>query len=192
MKRAVLTLAALLSLAAKEVGPGSYCPLPEGDEPPACLQPATKDYETFFSGLREGVVDDQALAEVEGDLAGEDRYQALSTLAYAYYVLSQRAVLGKAGSDADVSSRLERWNALIGDTYRESGDQAFRGAVREAVGDLQKRAPAVPVRCTDADGNITQCQSTAAVAQSITDVRDRTGLRGRLGSLIQRLLGGSN
>jgi hypothetical protein len=64
--------------------------------------------------------------------------------------------------------------------------------VREAVGDLQARAPAIPVRCTDADGNITQCQSTAAVAESITDVRDRTGLRGRLGRLIQRLLGGSN
>jgi hypothetical protein len=193
MKRALLALTALLSLAAtKEVGPGSYCPLPEGDEPPACLESATRDYETFFSGLRTGEMDDAALAQVEQDLGGEDRYQALSTLAYAYYVLSQRAVLGKAGSDADVSARLERWNALIGDTYRSSGDQEFRGAVREAVGDLQARAPAIPVRCTDADGNITQCQSTAAVAQSITDVRDRTGLRGRLGRLIQRLLGGSN
>ena len=193
MNRAALALAVLLSLGAtQEVGPGSYCALPEGDEPPACLEPATRDYESFFSGLRSGVVDDAALAQVEQDLAGEDRYQALSTLAYAYYVLSQRAVLGKAGSVADVSTRLERWNALIGDTYRSSGDQAFRGAMREAVGDLQARAPAIPVRCTDADGNITQCQSTAAVAQSITDVRDRTGLRGTLGRLIQRLLGGSN
>lgn len=193
MKRAALTLALLLSLGAtKEVGPGSYCPLPEGDEPPACLTPATQEYGTFFRGLREGVVDDAALAEVEDDLSGEDRYQALSTLAYAYYVVSQRAVLDKAGSDAGVSRRLEHWNTLIGDTYRDSDDKAFRGAVREAVGDLQQRAPAVPVRCTDADGNITQCDSTAAVAQSITDVRDRTGLRGTLGRLIQRLLGGSN
>jgi hypothetical protein len=192
MRRAVLLLAALFSLgtADSKIGPGAYCPLPEGDEPPACLQPATRDYKAFFSGLREGRVDDAALAEVEQDLAGEDRYQALSTLIYAYYVLSQRSVLGPA--DPELATRLEHWNALMGESYRGSEDAGFRQAMREAVRDLQRRAPAVPVRCTDAKGNITRCQSTEAVGRAISDVRDRTGVRGAIARLLQKLLGGSD
>jgi hypothetical protein len=179
-----------LGLAGPEIGPGSYCPLPEGDEPPACLNPAKEDYAEFFSGLSEGSLDDSALAEVEGDLAGEDRYQALSTLAYAYYVLSERAVPGSA--DADLAARLERWNTLMGDTYRSSDDQAFRLAMREAAQDLSRRSRPVPVRCADAQGTITQCQSTDAVQQAVADVRDRTGIRGAVSRLIQKIFGGAD
>ncbi len=191
MRRLAVALAGLAAMGlaeGKKIQPGAYCPLPEGDEPPACLQPATQDYAEFFSGLREGRVDDEALAEVERDLAGENRYQALSTLVYGYYVLSQRAVLGKAG-EVELASRLEHWNELLGDTYQNAGDKAFRMAMREAVGDLEERAPSIPVRCADADGNLTECESTAAVAAAITDTRDRTGIRGAVGRLLQRLMG---
>ena len=190
MKRFAVVLAALaaLGLAGGKVEPGAYCPLPEDDEPPKCLQPAEQNYSDFFTGLSEGRVDDAALARVERDLAGENRYQALSTLVYGYYVLSQRAILGKAG-EVELANRLEHWNDLLGDTYENAGDKAFRVAMREAVGDLEKRAPAIPVRCVDSEGNITQCQSTAAVAEAIADNRDRTGIRGAVGRLLQRLLG---
>ncbi len=193
MKRARwLAMAAVssLGLAGPEIGPGSYCPLPEDDKPPACLIPAREDYAEFFTGLSEGTVDDSALAEVEGDLAGEDRYQALSTLAYAYYVLSERAVPGS--QDADLAARLERWNTLMGDTYRASDDQAFRLAMRQAVQDVSRRSRPVPVRCADAQGNMTQCQSTDAVQQAVADVRDRTGIRGAVSRLIQRIFGGAD
>jgi hypothetical protein len=185
--------ASCLGVAGSEVGPGSYCPLPEGDEPPACLNPAQEHYAEFFSGLREGVVDDSALAEVEGDLAGDDleeRYEALSALAYAYYVLSRRAVPGSG--DAALAVRLERWNTLMGDTYRSSPDEQFRLALREAAQDLSRRSRPVPVRCADAKGNITQCQSTDAVQQAVADVRDRTGIRGAVSRLIQRIFGGGD
>jgi hypothetical protein len=190
MRRFAVILAGLaaLGMAEGKIEPGAYCPLPEGDEPPACLQPATQDYAEFFTGLRDGTVNNEALARVESDLAGENRYQALSTLVYGYYVLSQRAVLGKAG-EVELASRLEHWNELLGDTYENASDKAFRAAMRDAVGDLEERAPAIPVRCADSDGNITQCQSTAAVADAITDSRDRTGVRGAVGRLLQRFLG---
>lgn len=193
MKRAAwlaVAAASSLGLAGPEIGPGAYCPLPEGDEPPACLNPAQEEYAEFFSGLREGTVDASALAEVESDLAGEDRYRALSTLAYAYYVLSRRAVPGTA--NRALEERLERWNALMGDTYRASNDQAFRLAMREAARDLSRRSRPVPVRCADAGGNITQCQSTDAVQQAVSDVRDRTGIRGAVSRLIQKIFGGAD
>lgn len=172
------------------IGPGSYCPLPQGDEPPACLNPAQKDYATFFSGLKEGKVDDSALARVEHDLTGADRYQALSTLAYAYYVLSRRAVPGVP--DQELSTRLERWNQLMGETYRGSDDDAFRLALRQAAQDLSRRSPPVPVRCADAEGHITQCQSTDAVQRAVADIRDQTGLRGAVSRLLRRIWGGTN
>lgn len=193
MKRApwlALAAASSLGVAGAQVGPGSYCPLPEDDEPPACLNPAQEDYAEFFSGLSEGALDDAALAEVESDLAGEDRYQALSTLSYAYYVLSERAVPGSA--NPDLAARLERWNTLIGDTYRASDDEAFRLAMREAAQDLSRRSRPVPVRCADAQGNMTQCQSTDAVQQAVADVRDRTGIRGAVSRLIQKIFGGAD
>jgi hypothetical protein len=188
MRRAALLLAAAASLGADAVvGPGSYCPLPKGDEPPACLAPAEQQYQGFFAGLAQGDLDDAALTGVEGDLGGERRYQALSSLAYAYYVLSRRAAAGPV-PDPEITARLERWNALLGDTYRAS-DPAFRNTLREAAGDLQRNAPAVRLRCKDAEGREVECQSTDAVVQAMTDVRDQTGLRGAMARLIGRLLG---
>ena len=189
-----LAVAAVLGVGAEapregKMAAGSYCPLPEGDEPPACLQPAAQDYQRFFSGLEHGTVEDAALAEVEKDLGGEERYQALSTLAYAYYRLSLHAAAGDA-VDPEVVGRLERWSALLGDTYRANAEDAvFRDAMREAAGDIRRRAPAVRIRCTDERGQITECDSNTAVAASLTDLRDRTGLRGALARLLERIFG---
>jgi hypothetical protein len=94
--------------------------------------------------------------------------------------------------DAELSARLERWNSLMGDTYRASPDQEFRLAMRQAAADLARRSRPVPVRCADADGNITRCQSTDAVQQAVADVRDRTGIRGAVSRLIQRIFGGTD
>ena len=191
MRGAALALAALgaLAMADSTVAPGSYCPLPEGDEPPACLQPAAQDYEGFFTGLRAGRVDDAAVAEVERDLAGERRYEALSSIVYAYYVLSRRAAAG-APADPALAARLERWNAMMGDTYRASDDRRFRDAMHRAAGDLRSRAPALPVRCGGARAGAAECSSTEAFAAALTDARDRTGLRGALGRVLDRLTGG--
>lgn len=193
MRRAALALVALgaLGMADSKVVPGAYCPLPEGDEPPACLEPAAKDYERFFAGLEEGQMDDAALAEVERDLAGARRYEALSSIVFAYYVLSRRAAAGPS-ADPGVAARLERWNAMLGDTYRASDDGRFRDAMRRAAGDLRTRAPAVPVRCGGARPGAAECSSTEAFAAAVAGARDRTGLRGALGRVLDRLTGGSD
>ncbi len=191
MKRAALVAAALLGLGAAgdPNAPGAYCPLPEGDEPPACLQDATESYGSFFAGLEQGEVPADALARVEDDLAGEERYRALSSLSYAYYVLSLRASQSEQ-ADAQIAARLEHWNQLLGTAYVTSDDVAFRSALREAAGDLQERAPGVRVRCTDAKGNQTECTSTQVMVASMTDTRDRTGLRGVVGRLLEAIFGG--
>jgi len=170
--------------------PGSYCALPEGDEPPACLEPATRRYPGFFGELRgEGEVSEDAAAAVEAGLAGEDRYAALSSLAYAYYLLSRRSAANPA-VDPRLRERLERWNALLGRTYRASEDEGFRRALRAAAGDLADRAPPVPVRCTDAQGRVVECESTRALARALGEARQRTGLRGALTDLVERIFGG--
>jgi hypothetical protein len=191
MKRAALVAAALLGLGAAgdKIAPGSYCPLPEGDEPPACLQDATESYGGFFAGLEQGQVPPDALARVEDDLAGDERYRALSSLSYAYYVLSLRAAESEQ-VDAQTAERLEHWNQLLGTAYVTSDDVAFRSALREAAGDLQERAPGVQVRCSDAEGNRTECTSTEVMLASMTDTRDRTGLRGLVGRLLESIFGG--
>lgn len=191
MKRAALVAAALLGLGAAgdPAAPGAYCPLPEGDEPPACLQDATESYGSFFAGLEAGGVPPDALARVEGDLGGDERYRALSSLSYAYYRLSQRAAETEQ-TDAAITARLERWNQLLGTAYATSDDPAFRSALREAAGDLEEHAPDVPVRCGGDRGNETGCTSTEVMVASMMDTRDRTGLRGLVGRLLGALFGG--
>ena len=56
---------------------------------------------------------------------------------------------------------------------------------------IQEHAPDVQVRCTDAEGNQTECTSTEVMVASMTDTRDRTGLRGLVGRLLEALFGGS-
>jgi hypothetical protein len=193
MRRRALALAAAAALAAGAAGdpksPGAYCPLPEGDAPPVCLEPAQQRYEGFFRGLGSGELDPAAAGEVERDLHGERRYEALSTLAYAYYTVSRRAAANPE-LDPLAAARLQRWNALLGEAWRgNESDPRFRGALREAAGDLERRAPAVTLRCTDPDGGVRECQSTAEMVAVMSDARDHVGLRGQIARLLDRLLG---
>lgn len=188
----MIALAAVAALAAgaadKPDAPGSYCPLPEGDAPPVCLDPAQAEYSPFFRGLETGQLDPAAAGRVEADLRSERRYQALSSLAYAYYLLSRRAAAG-AEPDPEIRARLERWTDLFGETWRATeADPQFRSALREAATDLERRAPVLLLRCTDPDGRMRECKSTAELAAAMTD-RDQIGVRGAIGRLFDRVFG---
>ena len=171
--------------------PGAYCPFPKEGETPACLQPATHAYQEFFAELEAGAVSEQGAARVEADLAGgaSNRYLALSSLAYGYFRLAQGAVAAERG-DPETIARLERWNALLTRAYQASPeDPGFQEAVREAAVDLHRRGPAVELACLDAAGNPARCTSTESVVRTLSQQRDRAGMRGALGKLLQRLFG---
>ncbi len=182
----------LAAAPASQPTPGSYCPLPELGEASACLLPARETYREFFSGVAENALTDETLARVEADVAAgatsERSYLALSSLAYGYYRIAQRA--SAAGADPELVARLERWNGLLARAYERSPDDArFRAAVSEAALDLHRRAPAVQLECTDADGNPAQCTTTEVLVQALSQSRETTGVRGALGRLLDRLLG---
>ena len=134
---------------------------------------------------------EQGAARVEADLAGgaSNRYLALSSLAYGYFRLAQRAAEAGRG-DPETIARLERWNALLAGAYQASPeDPRFQEAVREAAVDLHRRGPAVELDCLDAAGNPARCTSTESVVRTLSQQRDRAGMRGALGKLLQRLFG---
>ncbi len=173
--------------------PGAYCKIPEEGQPAVCLQPAQSSYKEFFDGLSAGALSDEDAHRVESDVAagagGERAYEALSTLAYGYYRLA-RAASTEHGQDPEIVARLERWNALLSQAYARSGeDAAYRDAVRTAALDVQHRAPPMGLRCTDAAGNVARCDSTEAVVRAMDEARDSSGVRGRLGALIDRIFG---
>jgi hypothetical protein len=171
---------------------GAYCPLPPPGQTPRCLDPAKAQYGDFFASLEQGLPADAAAAPVEADLAAgagsEHAYLALSSLAYGYWRLSERAA--QSSHDADLALRLERWNALLRDAYAASADDArYRDALREAALDLRRRAPPVRVRCIDASGNTTECSSTEVVLRGMDATAGEVGLRGALGRLLARIFG---
>lgn len=174
--------------------PGSYCPFPEEGKKPECLTGAQARYSGFYRGIESGRIDADDAARVEEDLvAGGEAartYQALSSIAYAYYVLARRAAESPR-ADPELVARLERWNALLALAYHDTpSDASLRAAVREAAEDLRRRAAPVELACKDADGDPARCTSTDAVLRSIDDARDQTGVRGQLGRLMEHLLGG--
>ena len=173
--------------------PGAYCKIPEEGQAAVCLEPAQSNYKEFFHGLSDGTLSDEEARRVESDVAtgadGDRAYEALSTLAYGYYRLA-RAASAEHGQDPEIVARLERWNALLSEAYARSGDDAaYREAVRTAALDVQRRAPPMGLRCTDAAGNVTKCDSTEAVVRAMDEARDKAGVRGRLGALIDRIFG---
>ena len=198
--RLALTTTALLlatpatpaQAAGGEIGPGSYCPLPEKGEVPQCLDPAQQAYGGFFGALEEGDVDDARLAPVEAAVSrgaqGEHAYLALSSLAYGYYRLASRAAQG-ADSDPEVIERLARWNDLLANAYASSPEDAhYRAAVRQAAEDLHRRAP-IRLPCRDARGADAACSSTESVLRGFNAASERVGLRGALERLMRRMLG---
>jgi len=191
-----------LGLAAAAAGPaaaggdpahaGAYCPLPPPGQTPRCLDPARARYGAFFASLEQGLPGDAAAARVEADLAAggssEQGYLALSSLAYGYWRLSERAA--ESAHDAALALRLERWNALLREAYAASADdQRYRDALREAALDLRRRAPPVRVRCVDAAGDTTECSSTEAVLRGMDATAGEVGLRGALERLLARIFG---
>jgi hypothetical protein len=192
-----LFAAACASIPARGAGDparaGAYCPLPPPGEAPRCLDPAKETYGEFFSALEAGVPADTATGRVEADLAAgavsANAYLALSSLAYGYWRLSERAAAAQA--DPALALRLERWNALLREAYATSAeDPRYRAAIREAALDLRRRAPPVRLRCVAADGAETECDSTEAVLRGIDTAAGEVGLRGALERLLERMFGG--
>lgn len=186
---------ALALLGADRPAPGAYCPLPEKGEVPRCLDPAQQEYRAFFDTLDDAEPDDAALAEVEADVArgaaAAQPYLALSSLAYGYWRLTERAA-DAAQSDPQLVARLERWNALLAEAYAVSPDDArYREAVRAAAIDLNRRVD-FPLSCPDARGEPTECNSTEAVLRALSASSDRVGIRGALAHLWRRVFGGGD
>jgi hypothetical protein len=174
---------------------GAYCPLPPPGAKPRCLDPAQAAYGEFFEALESGVPSDAATARVDADLAAgpgsENAYLALSSVAYGYWRLSERAANSQA--DPALAARLESWNALLGQAYAASpADAPYRAAMREAALDLRRRAPPVRLRCVDAAGGSTECDSTEAVLRGIDTASGEVGLRGALERLLERIFGGED
>jgi hypothetical protein len=123
---------------------------------------------------------------LEDENAAADRTLALSSLAYGYFMLAERAAASERPDPALVA-RLERWNDLLGSAYEKAErDPSFRTAVREAALDLHARAPAVG--CEDAGS----CPSTGLLLETLRRIDDpasETGVRGALGKLLGRMLG---
>jgi hypothetical protein len=173
---------------------GSYCPFPEKGQKPQCLTGAEERYSAFYKGIEAGRMDAADTARIEADLAAggeaQHTFEALSSLAYGYYVLARRAAESPS-VDPALKARLERWNDLLSKAYHETPpDGSLRVAVRAAAEDLQRRAAPIELACTDAEGRPARCTSTEAVLRSMDDARDHTGIRGQLGRLMERLLGG--
>lgn len=194
--RAGLPLALLASLTCSDRGKpaaGAYCKIPEEGQASACLQPAQHNYTEFFSGLAQNKLSDEDAQRVERDVAqgaqSERSYEALSTLAYGYYRLA-RATSSRGGSDPEITARLEHWNELLSKAYATSEkDPGYREAVRQAALDVRRRTPPMGLRCTDAGGNPARCDSTEAVVRAMGEVRDTTGVRGKIGLLFDRIFG---
>lgn len=189
----LLAVASGLLLAAKDpTAPGAYCPLPKEGEVPSCLVDAQSTYEGFFLGVEKGELDASEVERVEDAVRGKDgkdRFDALSSLSYGYFMLA-RAQAASETPDPELRERLEAWNEVLTEAYHENQeDPRYRAAVRAAALDLQENVPALGLRCTDADGNPTQCNSTEAVIRAIDAARQQTGLRGALSRLLGALFG---
>ncbi len=172
---------------------GAYCPLPPPGQKARCLDPAQSAYGEFFEALESGVPTDAATARLDADLAAgaasKNAYLALSSVAYGYWRLSERAAAEQ--TDPALASRLESWNALLGQAYAASPEaSSYRAAVREAALDLRRRAPPVRLRCVDADGRSAACDSTEAVLRGIDTASGEVGLRGAFERLLERIFGG--
>jgi hypothetical protein len=192
----LLALGAPLASASGEIKPGAYCPFPQQGEAPDCLEPAQDQYAKFFAALAEGELSDEDVADLERDVASgawsKTPYLAISSLSYGYYQLAQRAA-ANPDEDPAVVARLERWNELLVRAYDISGDDpSYRAAVREAALDLEQRGPQVTLECVDERGQTVECSSTEAVLRGINHAHERVGIRGALGRLFQRLMGGGD
>jgi len=198
-RKAAIALAAILlagagARGAGEIVPGAYCPIPQPNQKPDCLEPARAHYGGFIDEVAGGAPSDAAVSGLEADLArgaaSERSYLALSTLAYGYYHLARLAA-ASPGGDPGVVTRLERWNALLSHAYASSEDPTWRGAVRAAALDVRERSPAIQLRCQDAVGQSAGCTTTEAVLRGFDEMGGEIGVRGSLHRILKRAAGES-
>lgn len=174
---------------------GAYCPFPKKGEKPACFAPVEKEYSAFFAAVDEGQIDDAQLATLEQKLEGagtdEDGYLAISSLAYGYFRLAERAALSDRPDPALVA-RLNNLNELLSTVYQKpNAEPAFRVAVREAALDLHERAPAVATDCAPGS-DAEECRTTGRLLRALKAFDDPSadrGVRGALGRLLERVTG---
>ena len=192
-----LQLLSAAALAAEDPRrPGAYCPFPENlkqGEVPACFTPVRREYPEFLAAVDSGQIDDPGVAQLERQLAagafGESDYLAVSSLAYGYFRLAQRAASSESPNPALVA-RLKSWNRLLSGLYEDAAaPPGLRSAVREAARDLHERAPAVSAKCPPhADSEA--CQTTGLLLQTLRRLDDPAGtygVRGALGRLLDRM-----
>jgi hypothetical protein len=176
--------------------PGAYCPFPDKGHSAACMVPAQQRYGAFFEAADRGEVTEMDGERLERDLAGggadEGSYLALSSLAYAYYRVAERAAASPTPATALVA-RLESWNSLLFSAYANSSPQShFRQALRLALADLHRRAPSVPSACQDPDADPATCNTASRLLetlQQLDDPADEHGVRGALSRLFGRVFG---
>ena len=131
-----------------------------------------------LESLEAGGVDDSQSQRLEAALGGsssdEESYLALSSLAYGYFRLAQRAAVDPEARPR-LTARLDRWNQILLDAYSESESRPdFRRALRLAARDLETKAPA----------------TAGTLLQQIAQADGRSsGMRGALEGLIGRILG---
>jgi hypothetical protein len=179
-----------------EPQPGSYCPFPAKGEAAACMIPVQRRYGAFFEAVDRGDVTEMDADRLERDLAGggvdEGSYLALSSLAYAYYRVAERAAASPTPATALVA-RLESWNGLLFSAYANSNPEShFREALRLAMADLYHRAPAVPSACEEPGADPASCKTTSRLLetlQQLDDPADEHGVRGALSRLFGRIFG---
>ena len=180
--------------------PGAYCPFPKKGEKPVCFDQVEAEYSDFFAAVDSGVVDEVEVSQLERTLQQADRTEertlALSSLAYGYFMLAERAASSEHPDPALVA-RLESWNALLSRVYEDpASEPGFRTAVREAALDLHARAPDVGPdsgECEPAEDGRT-CGTTSRLLVALRRIDDPdagTGVRGALGKLLGRMLGES-
>ena len=172
--------------------PGAYCPFPEADETPQCFAPVEEEYADFIDAVEIGGIDATQLAIVEAKLQDGgrdgDAYLALSSLAYGYFRVAERAA-AEEQPDPVLVERLQRWNKLLTSAYRNAdAEPAFRTAVRTAALDLHARAPAVATECGPR-GKGRSCRTTSLLLRTLRQFEDpaaQRGIRGALGHLLGR------
>jgi hypothetical protein len=174
---------------------GAYCPFPKKGEKPECFAPVERKYSAFFAAVESGEGADEQVEVLADQLAenpdSADSYLAISSLAYGYFRLAQRA--GQSDNpDPALVERLNRLNGLLSSVYEDPNAQpGIRGAVRAAAEDLHARAPAIATECANGATGA-DCQTTGRLLSALKAIDDPSadrGVRGALSRLLERVTG---
>ncbi len=174
-----------------EIAAGSYCTLPEPGQKPACLAPARAEHPGFFNAVDGGEVDEVASSRLEdvlrNDPGSPDAYLALSSLAYGYMQLAHSAAAAQQGSPV-LTARLERWNALISQSYAEQASpDHFKSALLEAARDIQAKVAGLGATCIGGDSASGECST--GLVEALEQIDSHGPIRDPMRGILDRLLG---